>query len=204
MISCTMLHGDEDLKKISFYKGCQLYQSFLANSEIPYNIEEVLRGIKSAHQQGAGIELDWEDLHASMLRFQEDFFSKLKTEKLLESNSYLQTLSKGEGVQELIKGKLYYKVIAAGNGIQIEENMSPQFRYILKTLEKGQEEIVFASEPTIIKVDATIPGFAKGVLGMQVGEKRAVYVHPDLAYGQECTKLTPNALLIFEIEAISL
>lgn len=204
LISFSILQGDDDLKKISFFKGCQLYQNFLANSEIPYNIEEVLHGIEVAHQQGKELKLDWEDIQASMIRFQEEFFTKLKMEKLQESNSYLQALSKRDDILELIQDKLYYKVITAGNGIKIEENMSPQFRYLLKTLEKGQEEIVFESEPTIIKVDATIPGFAKGVLGMQIGEKRAVYVHPDLAYGQECTKLTPNALLIFEVEALSL
>jgi peptidylprolyl isomerase len=39
-------------------------------------------------------------------------------------------------------------------------------------------------EPYKVPLAETIPGFAKGVLGMRVGEKRKIYVHLDLEYGR--------------------
>lgn len=51
-----------------------------------------------------------------------------------------------------------------------------------------------------ISVADTIPGFAQGVKGMQAGERRKLYIHPDLAYGLYGGKLEPNQLLVIELE----
>ena len=51
-------------------------------------------------------------------------------------------------------------------------------------------------------LEGTIPGFAKGVVGMLEGEVRQLYIHPDLAYGVY-GKLDPNVLVIFKVEVIS-
>ena len=37
--------------------------------------------------------------------------------------------------------------------------------------------------PITIPLDQTIPGFSKGIVGMKEGEKRRLFVHPDLGYG---------------------
>ena len=49
----------------------------------------------------------------------------------------------------------------------------------------------------------TIPGFAKGVDGMCVGERRKIYIHPALGYGK-VGYVPPNSLLIVDVEVISL
>jgi peptidylprolyl isomerase len=36
---------------------------------------------------------------------------------------------------------------------------------------------------------------------MKKGEKRTLYIHPDLAYGM-ASHLPPNALLVFEVEIV--
>lgn len=53
----------------------------------------------------------------------------------------------------------------------------------------------------MISLDETIPGFSKGIVGMKEGEKRTLYIHPDLAYGVNGS-LPPNSLLTFEIEIV--
>lgn len=51
-----------------------------------------------------------------------------------------------------------------------------------------------------------IPGFQQGVLGMQVGGKRRVYMPPNLAYGAAGRPpvIPPNASLVFEIDLLTL
>ena len=53
----------------------------------------------------------------------------------------------------------------------------------------------------MVSLDETIPGFSKGIIGMKEGEKRTLYIHPDLAYGVN-GNLPPNSLLTFEIEIV--
>jgi len=55
--------------------------------------------------------------------------------------------------------------------------------------------------PITIPLDQTIPGFSKGLVGMKEGEKRRLFVHPDLGYGT-MGQLPPNELLIFDIEVV--
>lgn len=49
--------------------------------------------------------------------------------------------------------------------------------------------------------EAVVPGFQKGVQGMEIGEARTIYVHPDLAFGMGKLDIAPNRLIVFEIVA---
>lgn len=53
----------------------------------------------------------------------------------------------------------------------------------------------------------SIPGYEQGVLGMQVGGKRRIYVPASLAYGSQGSPqggIPPNAALVFEVELLEL
>jgi FKBP-type peptidyl-prolyl cis-trans isomerase len=51
----------------------------------------------------------------------------------------------------------------------------------------------------------SIPGFEQGVMGMQVGGKRRIYVPAELAYGSQGQgNIPPNAALVFEVELLEL
>jgi len=59
-------------------------------------------------------------------------------------------------------------------------------------------------EPADI-LDAMIEGARLGILGMKEGEKRIIYVHPDLSFKTKQFHFNlPNALFIFEIEALKI
>ena len=47
-----------------------------------------------------------------------------------------------------------------------------------------------------------IRGFQEGVAGMQEGEKRRLYIHPDLAYGVS-NEVPPNSILFFDVEVVN-
>jgi len=58
-----------------------------------------------------------------------------------------------------------------------------------------------AGGPITVPIDQTIPGFSKGIVGMKEGEKRRLFVHPDMGYGTT-GQLPPNSMLIFDIEVV--
>lgn len=64
------------------------------------------------------------------------------------------------------------------------------------------------NEPFSFKLGArqVIPGWEKGVLGMQAGGKRLLIIPPNLAYGKggAGNAIPPNATLLFEVEVLSI
>ena len=86
----------------------------------------------------------------------------------------------------------------------IIDESEPLVSYAFSTLDGVKIEFEDqVAVPCKISVDVVIPGFAMGVTGMRQGEKRKLYIHPDLAYGTTGPML-PNSLLIAEVEVISL
>jgi peptidylprolyl isomerase len=57
--------------------------------------------------------------------------------------------------------------------------------------------------PVLQKLDEAIRGFSLGVKGMRKNERRMLYIHPELAYG-DIGLIPPNIALIIEVELISL
>ncbi len=58
----------------------------------------------------------------------------------------------------------------------------------------------------VIGVGQVIQGWDKGIIGMQVGEKRKLFIPADLAYGAQGAGnvIPPNSALVFEVELISI
>ncbi|PJD94640.1 MAG: phage infection protein [Parachlamydia sp.] len=122
----------------------------------------------------------------------------LKTAEL-----FLKELSVKKGITEVVKGKLYYEKLNEGVGMAIMLEDSPILSYDEYRLESGMKMVQWRNG-TNIKITLTdaIQGFAQGVVGMRIGERRKIYVHPDLAYGQADGD-HPQQLAIFDVQAIS-
>jgi peptidylprolyl isomerase len=192
-------YAGENVKTFSYYTGYLFYQRYLKGSEVPLNFQEVLEGIKEAHEQNKNLELSEEALQ----EFQKRYHEQIKEEKLAESNRFLKEIAAKEDVKELVKDKLYYKIEKIGSGPEIGEN--PTVLYKAKTLVDGkEEEFHHVLVPKSISLQSTIEGFSLGVRGMREGETRILYIHPDLAYGSASAKMTPNSLVIFEVETRSM
>lgn len=76
----------------------------------------------------------------------------------------------------------------------------------MSELKNSELQLIYSTyndkkEPLQIDLDAVVKGFQKGVQGMQLGEVRTVYVHPDLAFGMGKLDIAPNRLIVFEVEA---
>lgn len=102
----------------------------------------------------------------------------------------------------LIPGKLIYKILSPGDGPIVEENSSPLLHFTERDMDG---DILFdtfkQNSPLHLPLTETILGFKLGVTGMKAGERREIYVHPDLAY-KKLGKTRPNQLLIYDVTVL--
>tara|TARA_B100001113_G_scaffold40792_1_gene28906 strand:+ start:693 stop:1157 length:465 start_codon:yes stop_codon:yes gene_type:complete len=125
---------------------------------------------------------------------------------LKDSEKFLKTnLSNADIVQ--IEPGLQYKVLSSnGNGLRpnLSDVINADFHGTLidgsvfwSSIENG--------EPLVIMLSQLIPGCQKALSIMEVGETWRVFIHPDLAYGEEGRPgIPPNSLLIFDISLNSI
>lgn len=173
----------------------------LANPGFELDINSVIKGIED-ERDGIASPLSEEEYEQAIYAIQEELFTKVAEDNLVKANEFLEQNSVADGI-EAIEDKLQYRVEHLGAGEVVEEQSMPLIHYKGSLLDgtvfaNSQED---GGEPITLPINQTIPGFTKGLVGMKEGEKRTLYIHPDLAYGLS-GQLPPNSLLIFEVEIL--
>lgn len=189
-----------NIKKVSQAFGHFIGRN-LNSPGIKFDLESIIQGMRDG-ASGKPSPMSDEDYEKAMAALQEQAFTYLAEENLKAANSFLTNNEKAEGVIVLEPGKLHYMIIEKGTGPAVTEHATPLINYTGRYL----DGTVFGSSaelggPIPVPLDQTIQGFSKGIVGMKEGEKRRLYVHPDLGYGKT-GQLPPNTLLIFEVEAV--
>ncbi|HOY56324.1 MAG TPA: FKBP-type peptidyl-prolyl cis-trans isomerase [bacterium] len=122
-----------------------------------------------------------------------------------QSNQVGVTNSQSQEITELMA-----QVISPGNGAQKVQPGDTITVHYVGTLTNGTkfDSSVDRGQPfqVVIGVGQVIQGWDKGIVGMQVGEKRKLFIPADLAYGAQGAgnAIPPNSALIFEVELISI
>lgn len=159
--------------------------------------EAFSKGIKE-FSSGRKTPLNREECVKVLASFVEKSLQELSVKNLKKAEEFLAANSQNKDVIELEKGKLQYKVVQKGGGPEVKPYFSPLVQYTSKDL----DGFVFSnSSKEVVDLGAVIPGLSKGLIGMKEGEKRTIYIHPDLGYGTKEAVL-PNLLLIFDVEII--
>ena len=132
--------------------------------------------------KGTTLPLAEDECLQAIAALQEKTLSIESEKNLAEANEFLHRNQKQKGIVSLENGKLQYQVIKPGSGNAVQRYNSPLMRYKGRYL-NGQ---VFGSSSgeEVVTLDETIDGFSKGIIGMREGERRLLYVHPDLGYGR--------------------
>lgn len=190
---------DQDVEKISETLG-HLIVRHLQNPGFTFRLEKIIQGIQD-EAAGKPSPLSEEEYEQTIAMIQESLFLKEAEKNLSEATQFLEKNAHETGVIS-VDDKLQYKVAACGSGEIVNADSVPLIHYTGKLLNGS----VFASSregesPISLPIKQTIPGFSKGLVGMKEGEKRILYIHPELAYGV-AGHLPPNSLLIFEVEII--
>lgn len=143
-----------------------------------------------------------DECYSSLLETLEKKASEKADLNLQIANSFLQKLETNPDINEVVKHKLYYKVIKPGKGEPINSfSHSPLISFKEKTL--SGEILSEYSSGIRIPLSETISGLQKGLIGIKIGEKREIFIHPDFAYG-DFPKPEPYSLVMIEVTLISL
>ena len=166
-----------------------------------FDLDRVIAGIKNA-AAGKEAPLSESETVQGISRVQEEKFQTIATTNLKEAEDFIAKQSKEEGTLVAEEGKLVYEVVQQGEGPAVTSTDSPRITYTGRLL--NGDVFGESTQDERISFDETIPGFTKGIIGMKEGEKRRLYVHPDLAYGTHGSAgmLPQNALLKFDIEVV--
>lgn len=197
-------HSDKpdtiDMEKLSNAFGNFIGRN-LQSPGLSFDLESIIKGIRegAAGKPSPLSEKEYEEMMAAV---QERAFKEMSATNLKAADEFMKKNQSEPGVTEVIGGKLQYLTLKPGSGEAIDSHSSPKIHYT----GKYQDGTVFGSSeemggPITIPLDQTIPGFSKGIVGMKEGEKRRLFVHPDLGYGTT-GQLPPNELLIFDIEVV--
>lgn len=186
-----------DIAKVSEAFG-HLISKNIQTTGVKFDIAHVIKGLQDA---SAGKDSPMSEIECiqAITAVQEKIFQEQSVENLKKAQEFLTTNAKEEKIISLEEGKVLYKIDQEGEGAAVETHFSPLIHYKGKLL----DGTVFGAskEDEMMSLDEIIPGLKAGLLGMKEGEKRTIYIHPDLAYGS-AGYLPPNSLLTFEIELV--
>lgn len=186
-----------EIAKISEAFG-HIISKNLENIGVKFDMVQVVKGLQDAIAGKAAPMSEMECIQA-IASAQAQVFKIQCAENLKRAEAFLADNAKTDGIIALQDGKVQYLVTSQGTGAVVEDHFSPLVKYKGKHLDGS----VFgeSKEEESISLDEIIPGLKTALLGMKEGEKRTVYIHPDLAYGTT-GYLPPNSLLTFELEIV--
>ncbi len=186
-----------DVAKLSEALGHMIGKNLLEMG-VNIDIAQVIKGLQE-NNRGTPSPLSESECLAAITSAQEEAFQEKAKINLEKAEGFLKKNRQTKGVVSLEEGKLQYKIKTTGKGNAVEAHGTPVVKFTGSFID-GK---VFASskEEEDVCLDELIPGLKAGMIGMKEGEKRALYIHPDLGYGT-AGMLPPNSLLCFEVEVV--
>ncbi len=165
---------------------------------VDFDLARIVKGLQDA-DLGKDAPMNEAECIEAITKSREIRFNELAKMNLDNANAFMKEIGNESNISVIEEGKLHFRIDLQGQGAVVQEGCSPVIRYTGKFI----DGTVFGASKgeDLVTLDETIPGFGKGLLGMKEGEKRTLYIHPDLAYGT-MGQLPPNSLLIFEIELL--
>ena len=196
--------------KISYSIGLDIGTTF-KKQKMEISSDALVAGLKDG-MSGAKPALTPEEVRQVMMEFSKDMREKTAaaTKEAAEKNSkegekFLAENKAKPGVKTTASG-LQYKMEKEGNGTPPKETDTVVVNY-RGTLIDGTEfdSSYKRGEPATFPVNRVIKGWTEALQLMKPGAKYQLVIPSDLAYGPGGTggDIGPNAMLIFEVELMS-
>ncbi len=186
-----------DIKKISESFG-HLIGKNIQSLGFNFEIADLIRGLQNSIA-GEVPPMSEQECVQAISVLQEVNFKKVAEENLKVANEFMEKNKTASGIVQLDADKLHYKIEKEGSGAEVQAHSSPIIRYTGKYIDGTI--FGFSKDDEQMFLDEAIPGFNRGLIGMKEGEKRTLFIHPDLGYGS-AGYLPPNSLLTFDIELV--
>ncbi len=191
---------DKEAEKIAMISEAfgHIIAKHIESLGIDFDLPRLVKGLQDAGEGKNPPMSDVECIEA-ITKVRQHALEEVASANLDRANIFMKENEKHPQVTVLEEGKLHIRIDQQGKGDAVTEGCTPVIRYTGKFIDGA----VFGAskEDDLVTLDETIPGFGRGLLGMKEGEKRTVFIHPDLAYGT-VGQLPPNSLLIFEVELV--
>jgi peptidylprolyl isomerase len=165
-----------------------------------FDLEGIITGMRAA-ASGEESPMSEEEYSRAIAQIQEKAFAEVADKNLDDAEAFLEENAHHKGIVQLDPGKLQYRIDQEGAGDAVVANATPVIHYTGKYMDGTVFGTSADGEPIPLPLDQTIPGFSRGIVGMKEGEKRTLFIHPELGYGTS-GHLAPNSLLVFEVEII--
>jgi FKBP-type peptidyl-prolyl cis-trans isomerase len=198
-----------DKARVSYAIGMTFGHNFQAQN-VEVDPDMLVRGLKDM-QSGGTTLLTEDQVHTILGEFQkslvakrQQFLAAVAATNKTAGAAFMATNKNNPGVITLPDG-LQYIVITNGNGALPESNDVVTVNY-RGTLLDGSEfdSSIKRGHPAQFPVGNVIHGWSEALMRMPVGSKWKLFVPAELAYGEQSRPgITPNSLLIFEVELIS-
>jgi FKBP-type peptidyl-prolyl cis-trans isomerase FklB len=183
----------------------------LKQQSIDVDPDIMARGIKDSLSESKTLLTD-QEMREVMSAFQKDMAIKQaeKRSALAEKNkkegeTFLAENKAKEGIKTLPSG-LQYKVIKEGTGKSPKATDEVVAHYRGTRIDGIEFDSSYKrNDPATFKLDQVIKGWAEALVLMKEGAKWQLFIPADLAYGESGlqTIIEPNAVLIFDVELIS-
>jgi FKBP-type peptidyl-prolyl cis-trans isomerase len=198
-------------EKVSYSIGVKIGND-LKNLPVGVNVDLLAKGIRDVFSETKPLMTEQEILETMAVLQKEITVMQQEQVKVLgeknkkEGEAFLAKNKGMEGVITLPSG-LQYKVLKAGTGKTPTDTDTVTVHY-RGTLIDGTEfdsSYRLGQAPTLV-VNRVIPGWTEALKLMKEGAKWQLIIPPNLAFGDRGAgnQIGPNAVLIFEVELISI
>jgi FKBP-type peptidyl-prolyl cis-trans isomerase len=195
---------DTDKKQISYAIGQQIGDSF-KKQELDIDVGVLADSIKDV-LGGKKSQLTPEQMAEAMKKMQESVYQKRRVAGDGNKKTALDFLEKNKkesGIKTTSSG-LQFKVLADGKGKKPKATDTVEVHYRGTLLDGSEFDSSYKRNQTAkFPVNGVIKGWTEALQDMKEGEKRKLFIPPELAYGEMSPPgIPPNSLLVFEVELI--
>jgi len=145
------------------------------------------------------------DATAALREYQQQAWKKLGEKNLKEAKEFLAKNKTRPGVKEFPSG-LQYQVLKEGSGESPSADDTVVVNYQGSLLDGTIfDDSARRGRPARFVVKRVIKGWQEALTHMKPGDKWRIFIPPQLAYGERGRRplIGPNALLVFEVELVS-
>jgi len=204
----AVLKNEKD--KVSYSIGVDI-GARMKKQSIDVDMDILARGLKDAYS-GSKTLMTEQEVHETLAAYQKEMMAKQQERMKImgeknkkEGEAFLAANKKKEGVITLPSG-FQYKAIKEGTGKTPKATDTVTVNY-RGTLIDGTEfdSSYKRGQPATFRVNGVIAGWTEALQLMKEGSKWELFIPANLAYGERGAgaAIGPNAVLIFEVELIS-
>ena len=198
--------------KVSYSIGLNIGQNMKRDS-IKINPDVLIRGIMDASLDSASHLMTEAQIQETMTAFQKEMQKKQQENARMageknraEGDAFLAGNSKKPGVVTLPSG-LQYRIITQGTGKKPSASSTVSTHYVGRLLNGFEfDSSVKRGQPATFPCNGVIKGWSEALQMMPVGSKWELVIPPSLGYGEQGAGgvIPPNAVLVFELELLSI